>query len=430
MVLAVRRCLFWACALAGCGDNAPPPAPTLTEVVALPSVTTDKLDLLFVIDNEVSTNDHQVSLQLAFPALLAQLSIDGRPDLHVGAITPDLGTSTMSGAIGPDIVGSIGGCYGLGDDGQLKQFDPAIQARFLVDSVAEVNHPKTLAEDLSSILDVGSTGCGFQQHLSAVRAALANPSNAGFRRDDAALGVIVLSDEDDCSVLDPAIFGPASPALGALSHFRCTQFGVTCDEPDMTSYGPRTNCRPNASSTEIEDPGDFVDAFHGYVADPRRLAFGAIVAPNDIAIEPRAPAGGTTAMPALTHSCEWIDTNNTPEDADAGLRLAWIAGQFGDRGAIGSICNEDISPAATVMGINLRRAMGDPCIEDDVPTTHCTAVDELAGAETPLPACTATTPDCWELVADPTTCPNAAHQKLVVHRSTPAAEGTYTLLRC
>jgi hypothetical protein len=138
-----------------------------------------------------------------------------------------------------------------------------------------------------------------------------------------------------------------------------------------------------------------------------------------------------TPIPALAHSCSWPEANNSYTVADPAVRLAWLAGQFGDRGAIGTICNADLSDAATTIGIGLRRAMGDPCIEDDVaPTASCTAVDEVGGVATPIPPCGASTADCWELVTDPTTCPNAAHQKLVVHRVGAAPAGTYTLLRC
>jgi len=421
----MRRWLVLA-VLVGCGDNAPP-VDTRVEVVAMPAEATAKLDLLFVVDNEVSTSDHQLALDHAFPALLAQISINGRPDLHLGATTPDLGVSTASGAQGVGIPGTTG-CWSAGDEGRLKMFDVSIQDRYLIDNAEATNHPRALADDIGSILDVGSTGCGFQQHFSAARAALANPYNAGFRRADAALGIVVLADKDDCSALDPAIFGPASDALGPQSSFRCTRFGVACDEPDMISVGPRTNCRPNTSSTAIEDPADFVDLFRAQASDPRRVAFGAIIATSDVAIELQA-SGGTSTVPALAHSCRWLEQNTTV-DAQPAVRLAWLANQFGDRGSIGSICNQDLTPAATTIGIGLRRAMGDPCVEDDIALDHCTASDERDGVSALIPPCGATSASCWELVTDPTTCPNAAHQKLVVHRAATAPGGTYTLLRC
>jgi hypothetical protein len=404
----VRRWLFVAL-LAGCGDNNPPAVGR--EVVALPGTTTNQLDVLFVLADEVSTADLQTNLSVALPALLAPTSIDETPDLHLGVITPDLGTSAKNGSPAPAIPGAVGGCADNGDDGAF------FMGRYA-----------TSIDDVRPLFHVGSNGCGYQQDLAAIRAAFTNPANAGFRRPGAALGVIVVADEEDCSALDPSLFTRDTSMLGALSHFRCTQFGVTCDEPDMTSYGPRTNCVPNASSTLLEDPADFVDVLHAQAADPRRVAFGAVIGPTTLAIEARATQESPTTIPAAAHSCRWHDSQGSEVDADPAIRVAWVADHMGDRGAIGSICNEDDTAAATTLGINLRRAMGDPCVEEDIPLLDCTAVDELGGVETPLPLCAGTQSNCFELVSDPLTCPNAAHQKLVVHHT--AADGTYTLLRC
>jgi hypothetical protein len=403
---------------------------TEVEVVALPAEAVSKLDVLFVVDNEDSTLEHELALVAAFPALLAQISIDGRPDLHLGAVSPDLGVTTASGVQGPRVGTGPGGCHDDGDGGALHQYRTTIPDRFLIDNADATNHPGSLRDDTEAILDFGGgSGCGFQQHLSAARAAFSNPINVGFRRPDAALGIVVLSDQDDCSVLDPQVFGPTSAMYGPLSHFRCTQFGLVCDQPDMTSVGPRTNCRPNASSTAIEDPADFVDVFRAQASDPRRVAFGAIVGNTDISIELRALSPETAAIPALVHSCEWPEGSNVNQ-ADPAVRLSWLANQFGDRGSLGTICNADLTEAATTIGIGLRRAMGDPCVEDDVPLDHCSAVDEIEGVDVAVPPCGASSASCWELVSDPMTCPNAAHQKLVVHRIGSAPAGTYTLLRC
>ncbi len=415
------RALAIVVALAACGDHN---VERGTEVVAVPTVTTNKLDLLFVLGNEVSTQGHHVALTNAFPALLAQLSIDGRPDLHVGAITPDLGTQTAGGTQGPNIAGSVGSCLDRGGDGALVRLDGTAGTLYLIDSATETNHPGTLAADLHAITGVGSAGCGFQQPLAAIRASFSNASNAGFRRDDAALAIVVLADEDDCSALDPDLFSSDTATLGALFHYRCVQFGYTCAEHDMTTPGPRTSCVPDAGSTVVEDPADFLPAIRDRAVDPRRVAFGAILAPADVAV---TLVGN---KPSLAASCTWTDASNAAEVAEPAIRIAWLTNQFEDRGAIGSICDEDLAPAMTMMGINARRAMGDPCVEDDVDLSHCTAVEEVDGIETPLVACASPTQtDCYELAIDTTSCPNAANRKLVVHRNTATPAG-YDLLRC
>jgi len=419
----MRRWLVLA-VLGGCGDNAAPPvdAATGVELVALPAEMTAKLDLLFVVDDESSTEAKQFALETGFRELLAQISIDGRPDLHIGAITPDLGVTTASGKQGVPTPG----CSLAGDAGRLQMPDRMIAEPFLIDSAEASNHTLALEQAVGEIVQIPRAGCGFQQHLSAARAAFLNPYNAGFRRPDAALGIVVLSDEDDCSILDPAMFGPASSALGPQTTFRCTQFGVVCDQPDMTSVGPRTDCRPNSTSTEVEDPAAFVEVFQVQASDPRRVAFGAIVATGQVTIrQDTTPAPDLFLDAACTWQADDGDTIALPA-----VRLASLANQFGDRGTVASICNANLASAETTIGVGLRRAMGDPCIEDDVALDHCSAVDEVGGTTTPIPACDGSARSCWELVTDPTTCPNAAHQKLVVHRSAEPPAGTYALLRC
>ena len=420
--------------VAACGDNQPLAAPDAgagRELVAVPTASNNKLDLLFVLGNSASTLEHQFALANAFPYLLAQISAQGRPNLHIGGITPDLGTSTMSGELGPTIAGSVGGCSGHGDGGALKRSNAAANGeKFLIDTAFTTNHPNPLAVDVRDVTILGSTGCGFQQDLAAIRASFTNVLNAGFHRGDAALSIVMLADKDECSALDPNLFSSDTSELGALSSFRCVNFGYSCSEPDMTTPGPHTNCVPNPRSTVIEDPAAFVAVIRAQVADPRRVSVGAIIAPSAVAIELRAPTGSTTPMPAIAQSCSWPTASNSADVADPAVRLDWLANQFRDRGAVGSICNEDLSAAMTTMGINARRAMGDPCIEDDVDVAHCTAVEEVDGVETPLAACDAATQiDCYELATDPVVCPNAAHRKLVVHRSELAPVG-YDLLRC
>ncbi|CAN5188675.1 hypothetical protein BH11MYX1_BH11MYX1_54980 [soil metagenome] len=176
------RAVVVLAAVAACGDSDPIRANDVgesRELVAVPIVSNNKLDLLFVLDNKASI-DHQISLTDAFPALLAQLSAGGRPDLHVGAITPDMGTSTKSGVEGTEISGAIGGCAGRGDDGRLTRFDQQTAPHFLIDSAVETNHPGTLVDDLRSVTHIGSAGCGFQQSLAAIRAAFGNDYNRGF----------------------------------------------------------------------------------------------------------------------------------------------------------------------------------------------------------------------------------------------------------
>jgi hypothetical protein len=416
-------------AVVACGDNRPPPpdAALPVEVVAMPATQNRKLDLLFVIDDSPNTLELQNAFKLAFPMLEAQLEIQGRPDLHIGATDGDLGTLAANGVVAPGIGAGPGSCHDLGTQGALRTFNAPIDGTFIADDGnGATNYTGSLASVVSAILSFGSYGCAFQQHLAAARMVFTNPANAGFRRADAALGVIVLADDDECSVLDPAVFDLEND-LG-FGTYRCYANGITCDPDDTITPGPRTNCRPRADSRYIADPAPFRDDLRTLASDPRRVAFGAAAGdPSPYEVVSLAPPGGGVPSPREKAAC-------APSDGVApAVRLAWLAGAFGDRGTFASLCNPVLDDAAHRLGVGLRRAMGDPCIEDILPDgSTCTATDVIGdGPELPLPHCdVAATTDCWELVTDEAVCPNAAHRELVVRRSHPPLEGTYTLLRC
>ena len=90
------------------------------------------------------------------------------------------------------------------------------------------------------IAAVGENGCGFEHQLGAVARALgadgarAPVENDGFLRPDAALAIVLVSDEDDCSapvtspLYDAVQNLTLASAMGPPSSFRCSEFGHLC----------------------------------------------------------------------------------------------------------------------------------------------------------------------------------------------------------
>src|SRR6476620_10332099 len=79
-------------AMAACGDQAT--SRSYVEVALIPTTPSRDLDVLFVIDDSINL-DMETSLKNAFPVLVDELSAtDGHlPNLHIGVVTSDLGTS-------------------------------------------------------------------------------------------------------------------------------------------------------------------------------------------------------------------------------------------------------------------------------------------------------------------------------------------------
>ncbi|MBK8691609.1 MAG: hypothetical protein IPN17_04720 [Deltaproteobacteria bacterium] len=200
------------------------------------------VDLLFVIDNSGSMNQRQSNLARGIAAFVGALvspptnPATGRPihpparSLRIGAVSTDLGTpgSTVPPCSNSDV----------GDDGRLNpiRYGHAIRshqpwtaapagARPARCTTDPAQYPSFLSFDAaSSDLDdlredyvcyaylAGGSGCGLEQPLEAAYRALVVHDardvpgnvrpNAGFLRDDAVLGIVVLSDEDDGSVRD------------------------------------------------------------------------------------------------------------------------------------------------------------------------------------------------------------------------------------
>ena len=421
--------------VAACGTQGPPKgAFTRIEVANVLATPSHELDLLLLIDDSNAGVEHATAFGKGLPALLAALDhVDGgRPSLHVGVATSDMGTTgSLDYAHPAPGIGQVGngGCAGHGRDGELHVDAAVVTGKFIVDEPGTMNYQGTLADAIAKLaVGVGGGGCGFEQHFAGIARALGNPLNAGFRRTGANLGIVIVADEDDCSVRDPAFFGTAAE-LGPLQSYRCTQFGLQCDQ-DITVPGYKTNCAPLDGSQYVEDLGPIRDALAAAAPDPAQLAVAAVVGdPTPVQIELRAPPGGGTQIDALAHSCAYQEDSG-PAVADPGVRIAALATAQASRGSVSTICGTSLTAGAAI-GRVLARMHGVLCLEGpiaDPPT--CTATDVAPGGdEAELPGCPADG-DCLELATDATTCDTPDHLRAVIHRVTPPPAGTHVVVRC
>jgi hypothetical protein len=422
-------------------------------LIELPVTINRSLDLLLVVDDSPSMADKQNNLANNLPNLINVLNTvpGGLPDVHIGVVTTDMGTSSSSGPPGPAVgVLGQGGCANTGKSGNLQTFNAPITNTFLsdvkeLDGTRTRNYTGDLASVFATMVRAGAQGCGFEQPLAAARAALDNnPANAGFLRPDALLAVVFVGDEDDCSIKDPAVFGPESQMLGPLQSFRCTRFGVRCAQggqtpAEMNQIGAKGGCTSNPSSTYIDDVAPYVEFLRGLKADPRHvIVHGLLGTTTPFNVELKAPPGGQTAVPTLAHSCTYEGAIG-PEVADPPVRLAAALAQLSTGDALGSVCQPDLSGELVDLGRRLTRAIGSPCLSttppDADPATQglqpdCIVEDQVGDATTTIPACTIGGSPCWELVPDPVTCVEGDHLSLHVQRDQVPPPETITRMRC
>ena len=421
----------------------------LSEVASMRSIPNRDLDILFVIDDSASTGDKQARLAAAFPQMMDVLSQveGGLPNLHIGVVTTDMGTSNSGGIPGP-AVGVIGqgGCAGVGKDGLLQRTTQMTEA-WLSDVEGPTgrvrNYTGTLRETFGELARVGYSGCGFEQPLAAMKRALTNQANAGFLRDEANLAIVILADEDDCSLKSSGLLAPDSAALGPLQSFRCFRFGVECKE-DTNTIGPKSECIAATASSYIDELNPFIDAVLAAKSDERMLMTAAIVGdPTPVAVELRNPPGGGTAQPSLSHSCV-IDAPTGTEVADPAVRIASFLDAFPDRSSLTSICAADLTNPLQMIGASAKKLMGDTCLDTSqlADTSADTAGvqpscevadirDSAPNAATVLPLCSSGAPDCFEFIADAAACPATDdHLRVKIRRATTVAEDSWTYIRC
>jgi hypothetical protein len=433
--------------LVACGSHGTTPAPDAAggervTVVEMRVTVKRGLDLLFVIDDSPGMADIQLNLAAGFPSLVDTLSTlpGGLPDLHLGVVTSDMGTSSVGFTTPAPPIGQIGngGCSGTGKGGVLQMTGAPVTGAFisdirLADGSRQTNYTGALADVFASMARVGAGGCGFEQPLAAMRAALDNnPANAGFLRLDALLGIVIVTDEDDCSVHDPALFDPDTTLLGPLRSFRCTRFGITCtsggnDPDEMDLPGPKGGCGPDPKSLLIEPLDTFFERLKPDNEDIIRAAIAGD--PQPVAVELWTPPGGGPPVAALAHSCSYLDAQFQTEVADPAVRLnAFVGGQA--HGMFTSVCQTDQSGPLAQLGQLLVRVAGTPCLSVPLgPAPDCTVEDDVADLASDVPPCPAALP-CWRIETDPTTCALADHQKLVIERTVAPNPFTITRMSC
>ena len=425
------------------------------ELVDIPTTLLRPLDVLFVIDDSGTMVNEQEALAAGFPGFVeAMTGTDDEVDLHIGFVSSNLGTA-------PAGTGGVG-CDGEGDEGHLQvraacpgltSDDPFVQHRVAAGGEAEVNYTGELAEQLQCMAQLGTDGCGFEQHLESMMRALENDAeNAGFLRAEANLAVIVLADEDDCSASDRALFiaqaggDTRTSLLGELTSFRCFEFGVACaeDAEGERELGPRTDCAPDDESTYIEPVGTYVEFLTGLKGGRHRVAVATIVGdvdPVEVAVEPGldrlwvepecmvCPGGGGECT-----------TGEALVAAAPAIRLNALADRFSGRSQVEDICAYDseadaLDYAAALgrIGERLRIDGGTRCLasapaDRDPDAAGLQPICQVSEGDQAIPSCSELSAPCWSLAHAPE-C-EGSETALVIDRGDSPPTGGELTVRC
>ncbi len=368
----------------------------------------DEVDLLFLIDDSGSMEDEQRALQREIPRLVSVLASgdrdgDGTEDfrpvrsLHVGVVSSDLGAGTASPT-------RLGACrHGSGDDGLLRRTDPSCGGGASESGVFDFvrgSDPTSFLSDVSCVTDLGTGGCGLEQQLEAsleavtpatpedwTRAGYTPPrfldpetgelsrpghalgANAGFLRPGSVLAVVLVTDEEDCSAADTAIFGDdaaAAARFGSDVQLRCTRLA-------------------DPSTGALHAVQRYVDGLLGLRTSPGLLVFSAIVGlPSDL-----VPGSDTTSIDFagilgdprmryeetgerenfLRDACTRTEGGVVVGSADPARRIVETAAGLSSAGAsvsLSSICEGDFGPAIDGVIARIADALRGACLPRDL----------------------------------------------------------------
>lgn len=431
-----------------------------------------KLDLLFMVDNSSSMGPLQAKMRARLPDFMDAL-VDRAtgllPDLHVAVVSSSFGGGAWSNvnqcASGAH-PGDDGGRFQQGPGGARKSNCSMLHpdANFLATGngtgALPANFDGDIRDAFQCIALLGDSGCGFEAPFASIYYALykaadpQDPDNGGgFLRDDALLAIVMLTNEDDCSVrgdsllLDPGVNSVSDPTgLGALASYRCNEFGHLCNgQPPPHDAPASTITLEGCVSAEADgktdlgltspdgkaDPSqghlwptvaDFSAYLHQLKANPDDVFVAAIAGPTTdregrslYRVSGQAnPAAGGERDPVVEHSCVQASGDAaSPEYADPAVRIQQLTYSFGANGIFFPICADDLKMAMVAIaqaipvhtepqcfaGHVAAKDPGDPTRGHDcVATIGRTGVDFRPTTE--LPECVPVS-----TVTDPTTAP-------------------------
>ncbi|HLK91431.1 MAG TPA: hypothetical protein VKZ18_16150 [Polyangia bacterium] len=464
--LAAVAPAVWACTSRTL--EAPPITPTATIQTNFTQKINNEIDILFMIDNSSSMTEMQSKLYDQLPLFMNVLtSIPNPPSLHVAVVSSDMGAPG-------DSTSSIA-CTQFGDSGQFQSMPRGTctntsltaGATFISDADGMPNYTDAnIADVFQCIALLGDKGCGFEHQLASIDRALGADgqpppdSNSNFLRPEAYLGIVILTNEDDCSAppntqlysLNVGGSGQQNiaNALGPIANYRCNQFGHLCKDPSGTQMAPplkppanamgtaaaptldMTDCVSNDSTGLLTPVSQFISDVKALKPDPDNqilvAAITAPAAPYTVAWVPESGGQNTQPgelWPEVMHSCgakgsDDVNPESTmsPTDGsfgDPGVRISQFVSAFPNY-VLASICDASYASSMQAIATKLGQLITPPCIvgqiqNDSNGNPMCSVIEHLVDgsgnkSDRAIPACSSNgnAAPCWNLTTGGMNC--------------------------
>jgi hypothetical protein len=363
--------------------------------------------------------------------------------LHLGVVTSNLGAAGRP----------VSGCEAESDEGALRtEVSTSLSCPALDDERPYLEVIDGVVQNLGSITDVGEAvqclvmaqierqqECTVRQPLAALSAAIGDQrdaANAGFLRDQAGLAVVFVSDQDDCSSPDGALFD----VTGSLvTPFRCFEHGLVCDaDPGDPSRYVTCRDRTAVEGGLLLPTHAIYDQLVG-IKDPTQVVISVLAGPFDR--DHPARIIGSPEQPELEPTC--VDASRSLAGLP-GIRLNALRERFATNGLFAPICQPQYGDLYEQVAITLAGQVSFRClpraVADDDPARaglqpRCEVWDVTypAGAEPvrvgPYRSCAevAEGVTCWNVVEDEICL---TRQKMELVRFEPASAGAEVQAEC
>lgn len=442
LIALVSMLAFAVCSI-NCMDRAPAPicpVPTQVNLDKNKASGFEGVDLLVVVDNSGSMEQEQKILATGFFTLINSLvkPITGKDwpypeveNMRVAIVSSDLGLqygpnrSVEGFPYGHQITSCTEAGTERGDDGRFQTkmdgtvpiasgqikcggsgeqcpngwtcgggtcdspsgSEESINCPALIsgDTWAETMATATndsLAAQVACMAKLGTQGCGVEQQMeAAVRALSRNETQSSFMKEDHLLAILIVSDEEDCSIAEKGLFETKEWASG-----------TTYDPNDASKGLLNTACNlPAANENFLFETSRYWTEFVKLKDNKAQgVVFAAVVGvPTDDDAGGDSPCQGTGEFLAgcLNHdsmklevgvfttesgtpyrhfkpACERFEGSENVTSARPGRRYVEVAQSFSANGYVYSICNADWSPAMKDIAAVIAENIGKQCYTD------------------------------------------------------------------
>jgi hypothetical protein len=224
-------------------------------------------------------------------------------------------------------------------DGDTMYACPGMSSTWLETPIDDEPNPD-LTGQVACLTSLGTNGCGFEQQLQAGAVALHREDQEAFMREGSLLAVVVVSDEEDCSIESNGLFG-----VDEIQNLADGRVNVACGEHPEYLYDA------TAYKTTFENAKGGM---------PNAVLFAAIVG---VPMEHDCQGRGSEIDDCLDHpdmqleviqendayfyspACVRWEGDEQVTKARPGRRFVELAQEFGENGYVFSICNADWTDA-------------------------------------------------------------------------------------